>query len=264
MHNLLNGTQWIDIVFRLLKILIITFVFISPSWAVEKRKENEPKHNPNIVQHNGFWSGLNVQNYLSENKRWVYLFNTQARFLDQTHPLKTVLVQDSIGYSFNKNQRVWMGYFYSGNNFRVKHFTENRLFQEYYWTIVNNQKTKVAYRVRFEENQYSEFRQNQVLFRQLLAKEFLVHYKEKLNPLIYDEMFYRVNNPSYSTKSLVSQNRLFLGFNLNLTKHSFWRIGYMNQYLTSAPHPHRRTTMNHLLVVSYTIGKPNISLPVDD
>lgn len=243
--------------FRILKILGIFFVFSSPLRAAVPKHYHEPK----IVQHNGFWPMINVQNYLSNDHRWAYLLNSQARFLNETHPLKTVLIQDSIGYSINQNLRIWMGYYYSGHNFQAKYFTENRLFQELYWKIVSNQKTKVAYRTRLEENQFNIYRQNQVLLRQLLAKEFLTNYKGMLNPLIYDEMFFRVNKPSYASHDLISQNRLFLGFNLNTTDHSFWRIGYLNQYATSTPVS--RTAMNHIFVISYTVGVPNISLPID-
>ena len=54
------------------------------------------------------WGGGNYQNYLTQDKKWVYLLHAQARFIDTIHPVETLLTEDSIGYSLNDKQRIWV------------------------------------------------------------------------------------------------------------------------------------------------------------
>jgi hypothetical protein len=205
---------------------------------------------------------LNNQNFLSADERWVYLWHNQARIVNRPHPLEAVLTEGSIGYTLNAAQRVYLGYYWADFSPYHKDAQENRLFHEFYWRLESNEQRRIATRTRLEVNWYTGTKQNLVMWRQLFAKEDLKFYFGRLNPLVYDEVFFRLNNPDYATPSFLSQNWLFLGCNYYLSRQSFWKIGYLNQFLMkTAVRPYG---MMHLLSVTYIFGVTRISLPIDN
>ena len=224
----------------------------------KEHKEHKKTPSNSLIQHEGIWPTFNKQGNL--NDKWAYLLHHQARFLNESHAVKTVLLEDSIGYSLNKDQRVWFGYFFSGNNFGNHSFNEQRIWEQFYWKVKTND-SHYGFRTRLEQIEFSNRAQNLIMFRQMFAKEFLTRYQGTINPLIFDEVFVRLNHPDYATQRAFSQNRVFLGFNVYANKNSTWRIGYLNQYETKTPHT--QPVMNHILVIAYTFGDASISLPID-
>lgn len=64
-----------------------------------------------------------------------------------------------------------------------------------------------------------------------------------------------------SPSQFLSQNRLFLGVNLYQSKHAFWRIGYVNQYVLG--NRDRKPEMNHILAMTYAFGEIGVGLLED-
>lgn len=228
-------------------LIILLFVSLN-SWAFE--------------QNASFWPGINYQNYLTKDRKFAYLLHSQLRFINKGQPLETGLVEGSVGYAFNDMQRLWVGYYWSINQPYHDSYDENRTWQQFYWKLMDNKTDILASRTRIEEIQFSNQDQKLYVLRQMVAHEWVKMYFGSINPLVYDETFFRLNHPSYDTNTFLNQNRLFLGINIySADSTSFWKIGYMNQYLRATPS--RGNAMNHILTVMYTIGVPKISLPVD-
>jgi hypothetical protein len=82
--------------------------------------------------------------------------------------------------------------------------------------------------------------------------ERISEYFGALNPLFYEEIFFQINKTDYSSRQLISQNRLFVGFNWRESKDHYWEIGYINQYLLSTP-VFSENAMNHILTITYNI-----------
>ncbi len=243
---------------------ILGWIIMIPAHAAPKKESTRGKHehpNRGMMQEQGSWLAINNQNYLSDNKKWVYLSHNQVRLLKHRHPLETLLTENSIGYSLTDNLRFWAGFYYSGNNFYHHQFEETRLEQQFFWKAVDNKERRVAARARLEEIAFSNESQNAIIFRQMFAHESKVYYRGNINPLIYDEIFFHLNNTRYTSKGFLSQNRAFLGFNWYVSTHAFFKIGYLNQYITGGTRVHEE--MRHLLVINYTFGNEGISLPVD-
>lgn len=190
------------------------------------------------------------------------MLHGQARFYNTTHPFTTLLLENSIGYPLNDKLRLWAGYLISGNDFNTRYFREQRLQQQLYWHMLDNQQERLASRTRFEEIAVSFSRQNLIVARQMFAHEQLSYFYGYINPLIYDEIFTHLNNPSYATVNFISQNRLFLGFNVYFSNHEYMKIGYMNQFI-SKKERHSHNEMNHLLTLQYVFGPQELSLPAD-
>jgi hypothetical protein len=238
-----NGTYFIIRVF-----IFFCAMLSTPAWA--------------LFQYGSLWLSINNQNYLSKDKQWVYLFNSQSRFVNRDHPLETLLAQGSVGYSLNPRQRVWVGYYWA--DFRPYHhdFQEQRLFEEFYWTLEDDSNSRVATRTRIEENKFTNHDQVIVIWRQMLAREMMKLYFGHLNPLFYEEMFVHLNNPTYASRHFLNENRVFIGFNYYISQKAFWRIGYINQLVMGTPHS--SSVMMHVLAINYTFGVPKISLPIDN
>lgn len=126
---------------------------------------------------------------------------------------------------------------------------------------MNNEHENVTSRTRLEEFAFTDRKQNLVDLRQLWSHESLKMYYGHINPLIYEEVFFHLNNPRYASEHFLSQNRLFLGANIYLSRHSYWRIGYMNQYLLG--NGSRKPEMNHIFIMNYVFGDLKIGLPFD-
>ena len=209
-----------------------------------------------------FWPGMNYQNYLTENHKLAYLMHSQLRFMNKDAPLKTGLVEGSVGYALNNMQRLWVGYYWAENDPYHNSFQENRVWQQFYWKLQDDNQSTITSRTRIEEIKFSNEAQQLNLMRQMFAKEFVKNYYGRINPLIYDETFFRLNHPSYASTSFFAQNRLFLGVNIySPNSRSFWKVGYINQYLSG--NSKKSNGMNHILTIMYTFGVPQISLPVD-
>jgi len=160
------------------------------------------------------WVGINYQNYITEDKRWVFLIHNQLRFIYDRHPLRAILTEDSVGYGFNPKHRFWVGYYWSIHDPYHHDYQENRIWQQYYWKIVENEKEKVASRTRLEEIKFNRLSPNLIIFRQLFARETSIFNWGPVKPLVYEEIFLRLNHPSYSSYSFFNQNRVFLGVNI--------------------------------------------------
>lgn len=83
-----------------------------------------------------------------------------------------------------------------------------------------------------------------VAFPAMLAHE--------ITPVVYDEIFFNLNQPVWIRTDVVDQNRFFVGVDLPPIKNTFLEIGYINQYIWITPVNH----IAHIISASLMITLP--------
>lgn len=202
-----------------------------------------------LAQDAMLWLGINAKQSLTEQLS-TYVFS-QVRIKSQSHPWQVGLLEGGIGYHVVKNQSFWVGYRWSGRNPYNGFYQENRLFQQIINEINLTPCDKMVLRTRLEEIENGNSDKISVRLRQrvaLLMERALI---TNIRPLLYDEIFFQLNNTPDTTNQLVSENRVFVGFNLYTShKKNWWEIGYINQFQVKRPQD-SQNTMNHILSVTY-------------
>lgn len=213
------------------------------------------------IQRESLWMGFSNQQHFANNKKWIYLQHAQVRIMNVSHPVRTILSENNVGYAINSKQQVWLGYYLADQDIFHQENIENRFLQQFTWHLIDDQNQRLSSRTRLEEFAFTNHSQNLVELRQLLAHESIRLYYGRINPLIYEEVFFRMNHPRYASDRLLSQNRLFLGVNIYQSHHAYWRVGYLNQYLSG--NRDRKSELNHVLNITYVFGDIKIGLPFD-
>lgn len=226
---------------KIIRIITILFLFFIPI-----------KNAASLTQYDKLWTAVSTVKPLSADKKWLYTLYGSLRFYDHNHPLQTILLQGGIGYAVTDLHSFWVGYRWLGNDPYNGFYMTNVLWQQIVWGWKDASLHNAHMRTRLEEFRVSRDNQTGYHLRQRLYIEVPKLYFGKLNPLFYDEVFFQLNKTNYTAHQLVSQNRLFLGFNYIQTPESYWEIGYLNQYLFSTP-VQKQNQMNHVLSITYAL-----------
>lgn len=75
---------------------------------------------------------------------------------------------------------------------------------------------------------------------------------KKFTPVIYDEVFFNINEPAWINAGVLDQNRAFIGIDTPPWKNTFVEFGYINQYRYITPVNH----MAHIALVTFMISFP--------
>lgn len=204
-----------------------------------------------LEQHEKLWLAANSQQILSDDEKWLSFVYSQLRFINESYPWQAVLVEGGIGYRLRDDKSFWFGYRWTGQDPDNGFYQNNTLFQQMIWLFKPERLRKVVLRSRLEEIQRTNQNQISLRFRERAALE-INHalFFNTIFPFLYDEVFFQLNKTSYTTTSLVSENRLFVGFNLYLQEKTWWEIGYINQFQMSTP-LNNQNQMNHIVTLTY-------------
>jgi len=201
-------------------------------------------------QNTKLWVGLTTTQALTADGRWKYLIFSQARYVNESLPWQSVLLEGAIGKEINKDSTIWLGYRFTERNPAAGFNPENRLFQQYITRFAYNDKFEWIYRGRLEETQRKG--QNQIALR--LRNRLTFGFREPLFlrflPMFYDEIFLQLNQTSWTPHYVVSENRLFIGGNWSYSNTSWLEIGYLNQYHMRLPQQ-AQNTMSHVISAVY-------------
>lgn len=203
------------------------------------------------VQHSErFWTGFNAQTTLDIQKKWLGSFFSQARFIkEQTHPFELVFAETCLGYQLQEDNSLWLGYRLTKHFNNKPIFYENRGIQQW----IANYKGHFAqftFRSRLEERYRSNRKQLALFLRERISLEFPFEIGCRINPFLYNELFFMLNKTTYTPRKFIGQNRLFVGFNFYTQKTAWWEIGYLMQYQTNTPR-NRHYHLNHILSINY-------------
>ncbi len=203
-----------------------------------------------LEQHEKLWLGIDTQQNFSENSSWLYAISSELRFINNDHPWQTVFFEGGLGYKFLFDKSIWLGYRWSGHDPYHQFYQENRLFQQLIWPInPNDDHVNFVSRSRLEEIVRGNQSQTAFRFRKRISAEMNYCFMRKINPYFYDEIFFRLNKTQYTSNSLLSENRLFLGIRIYLSHKKFLEIGYINQYQSETPL--KQNQLNHILALTY-------------
>lgn len=202
-----------------------------------------------LEQHEKLWLEINRQQSFSESSPWLYSISSELRFIHERHPWQTGLIEGGIGRKFFSDKSVWLGYRWSAHEPYHEFYQENRLFQQLIWPIHPNDLMELTSRSRLEEIMRGNQSQMALRFRKKISLEMKYGFMKRINPYFYNEFFFRLNRANYMSNSILSENRLFLGFNFYLSTHRFLEVGYINQYQSKTPL--RQNQINHILSFSY-------------
>lgn len=204
-----------------------------------------------LDQYGKLWLGLNFQHPLREDKKWLSYLYAQFRFIDRSHPWEATLVEGGIGNLILPGQTIWLGYRWSGHNPNNGFYQLHRLFQQYILVKPLDGKDTFVTRMRLEEIMRSDKARMSLRYRQRftldIKKSFLF---ARLFPFLYEEIFFSLNRNNSQSQTFVSENRVFIGFNLITSKETWWEIGYINQYLWKTPRQ-PQNQMNHVLSINW-------------
>lgn len=206
-----------------------------------------------LQQLNKLWLGINVQRAINQKyeaeSKWLFLYVSQIRFTKQTQPFQTAFMETGLGYQIKESDSLWMGYRFTKHVNSRARIHDDRLIQQW----LSNRKpcfVEYGFRTRFEEVYRSDQKQLAIRFRERIALEFPVQLCNKINPLLFNEVFLTLNKTNYTSRKLIAENRLFLGFNYYIEKASWWEIGYILQYRSNTP-LNRNRQLNHVLSINY-------------
>lgn len=196
---------------------------------------------------NKLWFGINTQSHFCQEEKWLLSFNSQVRFIKQSHPLNSVYAEPLIGYAFTDTS-YWFGYRFTQHVYNKPSYEENRLIQQLAHSLKHNE-SNVNLRLRLEERVRTNQKQLELCFRQKLGIELPLLICDHAKPYISNELFLGLNKTQYTSHRFLNENRLFLGINYYLQKNSWWEIGYVSQYLPKRQNSHYQ--LNHILWINY-------------
>lgn len=203
-----------------------------------------------FAQDEKLWLALNAQQKWGPDERLLSLIYSRFQFIDKSHPWQATLIEGGVGYEFVPEQSIWMGYRWTANNPNNGFYQENRLFQQWLWQNKLSELHRILLRSRLEEIERGDQTGIDVRLRERIALQILKPLFKHVFPFFYEEIFLQMNNTGYTSNKFVSQNRIFIGFNMYESKKTWWEIGYINQFLFSTP-LNSQNTMSHIMSVTY-------------
>jgi len=187
-------------IFRLCLLLSI-FIFSQLAYA-------------NVTQNTKFWTALKLNGLFAQDSKWAYLTEMHARFGTNNPSFDQGLIRLGLGYYVIPKGSLWLGYVYSATNDDTTE-QEHRLWQQLTWTIINNNQLKLSSRNRLEQRK--NFNNSQIAwrFRESILLRFPNLFRNKITPVIGDEVFFNLNNPGWITNKAIDQNRYGSYFSFN-------------------------------------------------
>lgn len=157
----------------------------------------------------------------------------------------------STGYRFSRLVSFWSGYTWISPNDGSPQIY--RPWQQVVWELLDKNPIMVFQtRTRLEELKQQGQPQWLLRGRERWRVAFPERLPRKFTPVIYDEVFFNFNQPSWVNPGFLDQNRVFVGVDSPPWKNSFVEIGYINQYRFITPVNH----LAHILSVSLMITIP--------
>lgn len=204
-------------------------------------------------QNTKLWTKLDVDGYLSRQHRLKYWLDAQLRFVSRRNHFEVALFEAMLGYGYSPEIDFWLGYRRSQSPYRTPTPQRNTIWEEVDWLFVNGAHVKWSSRTRFEQVKPTNNVVWLLRLRQRFKVAFPTLYKKNMVPVIWNEFFFNLKETPYTTRDFYSQNRLFMGFDVVMTKTQKLEIGYLNQLLFVSE-PRRPNEINHVLFVDYSFN----------
>ena len=219
-----------------IKIIVSIFLCISMQTANSTRTYSKD------------WAVVNIIGSISENSPFKYYLEPQLRLIDNRSVFNQFLFLGGLGYQFNPNLMFFVGPGWilikpPTNNTH----TEKRWWQQLNWRIVNDSNFSLQSRTRLEERQQSNQSQTAVRLRERLWLRIPFKW-HNYSLSTFNEFFFNLNHPQWTSPYLFEQNRAFIGIAKQLSKSTIMDLGYLHQSIYS----HNHETSN-VILLSFTM-----------
>ena len=187
----------------------------------------------------GTWANAIVNGKFAKDSPWIYYGDVSLRTTEtgrpfppsgQSYQVTAVVTHDAIGYRFNENHAVHVGYAfqYAQSPLARVPTNENRAWEQYTFTsptpIGNFQS-----RSRLEQRTVNIGSGTGVRFREMLKLSYPL--TDRWSLIGSDEIFVNANTVDWGPVAGLDQNRVFVGVGYKFDAVFRTEIGYMNQYI---------------------------------
>lgn len=195
------------------------------------------------------WLTFIAEGNVSEKVRWYA--EVQPRWKNDIQSFDQIILRPALNLALSDKSTLWLGYAYVDTKTANGHSYEDRWWQQYQY-ITKHERTTWLSRSRLEQRHLDGGNKTAHRFRQLLRASWPMNQRDDLSYLVWDEVFWNLNDTQWGGDSGFNQNRLFLGAMWRYSKQSRLEIGYLNQFVnvtSGAPNQ-----MNHVLSSFVFIG----------
>lgn len=195
------------------------------------------------------WTSSILLGSLPHSTKLKYYLEPQLRLINDDYVFNQAFFLTGLGYSFSPDLLFLLGPGWVVTKTPTgETYHEYRLWQQLNWQIVNHAYFTLSSRTRMEEKERSNQSQVAIQLRQRLWARIPIKNTNQYYYSLFDEVFFNLNHPSWTSPHFFEQNRAFLGIGKQITKETMMDVGYLNQQQFGPPH-----IISHVIFLSFTI-----------
>jgi len=195
-----------------------------------------------VEEDSRFWQVVIAEGDVAKNVRWYAEFH--ARWKDDVKNFDQAFIRPALNFALSEKASLWLGYVYADTKIAKGHTYEDRWWQQFQYISQYKDVTWLS-RSRLEQRHLDSGDKTAYRLRQQLRASWPINGKSDLSYLVWDELFWNVNDSQWAGDSGFNQNRLFTGIMWKYTPSSRLEIGYLNQYVNGSNNASDQ--MNHVL-----------------
>ena len=205
------------------------------------------------IEDTGQWFALfsqgKVSDYLGGSNRLKWWFDGHLRLFDDLDGFGQSIVRPGLGWQLDDHSTLWAGYGWIHVSPAIRaEFDEHRVWQQWTWSKEFDP-FKVALRSRLEQRFLETGDDTGLRFRQFIRSQRSLGPCSPLLLVVWDELFFHLNDTDWGANRGFDQNRVFVGIGLKQFPSSRWRteLGYLNQAINTNGRPN---IVNHIFALN--------------
>lgn len=203
----------------------------------------------NSTSHNRAWGVATIMGPVTDNTAFRYYLEPQLRLINDNSVFNQLLILGGLGYQLNQNMTLFVGPGWIATKTTNSNLIyEKRLWQQLNWQILNNLNWNINSRTRLEERKREDNSSMALRFRQRIWMRLPLKKWPGYSFSCFDEVFFNLNHPEWTSPRTFEQNRAFIGFSRQLSKSTVLDLGYLNQRIYSV-----QNQLNHVLSLGLTV-----------
>lgn len=187
---------------------------------------------------------------LGKDARLRWWFDAHYRLRDDSGGFNQSIIRPGLGYAFAEEQTLWAGYGWIRTSpLAGDDFDEHRFWQQ--WTATPSLGDWLfQHRSRFEQRWVETGDDVGLRWRQFARGQKVLSDCPQWSFVVWDEIFFHLNDTDWGAKTGLDQNRAFIGFGFKRCPHARVRteIGYLNQF---GNRQGGTDQMNHILAINF-------------
>ena len=204
------------------------------------------------VEDKNLWINLSMTGSLFDGDHgsspWRFSFDSPNRFANNAKKMTVAEWRWGIGYVLNPKWSVWTGYGYTHTDtpFTRVPYNENRLNQIVNWTDRFGDFT-LLFRNRLEERFPDSGHDMGLRSRHQLRISHPIPALKSVSWLVWDEIFFHLNDTDFGARKGLDQNRAFAGVAWKRSQQFRTEVGYLQHFTY---HPGGTNRINHALAIT--------------